>query len=73
MSGAQRYPAPGFHAPMGFAKGSIQSIASENLSDLEWEEYWYRSPAYSFPKSAKASKHLVEMVIREIKARRERN
>ncbi|MES5484929.1 hypothetical protein QMZ05_19400 [Bradyrhizobium sp. INPA03-11B] len=50
----------------------LQQIAAKNLNDQEWEEYWYSSPAYSFPKNAEGSDRLVRIVMREIQERRRR-
>jgi hypothetical protein len=49
----------------------LQQISSMNLNDEEWEEYWYSSPAYSFPKDAGSSTRLIKMVVAEIHTRRE--
>ncbi|WP_074127768.1 hypothetical protein [Bradyrhizobium sp. NAS96.2] len=50
----------------------LQQIASKNLSDREWEKFWYRGPAYSFPKNAESSNRLVRLVVKEILDRRTR-
>jgi hypothetical protein len=49
----------------------LQQISSMNLNDEEWEEYWYSSPASSFPRDATSSTRLVQMVMAEIPARQE--
>jgi len=49
----------------------LQQISSTNLNDEEWEEYWYSSPAASVPKDARSSTRMVQMVLEEIRARRE--
>jgi len=49
----------------------LQQISSTNLNDEEWEEYWYSSPAASVPKDARSSTRMVQMVMAEIRARRE--
>ena len=50
----------------------LQQIASKNLSDWDWEKYWYSSPAYSFPKNAESSTRLLQLMTREILERRRR-
>jgi len=49
----------------------LQKISSMNLSDKEWEKYWWGSPAGSFPGDAKSSTALIQMVMAEIRARRD--
>lgn len=46
-------------------RAELEEILSKNLNDKEWEEYWYNSSAYSFPKNAKSSNRLLQMVVEE--------
>jgi hypothetical protein len=49
----------------------LEQISAMNLNDEEWEEYWYSSPAASVPKDAKSSTQMIQIVMAEIRIRRE--
>ncbi|MGJ5201519.1 hypothetical protein [Bradyrhizobium sp. HKCCYLRH1030] len=41
----------------------LRDIAAMEMSDQDWETYWWRSPAQSVPRDAKASHRLLEAVM----------
>ena len=57
---------------MGELLKELKEISSKNLSDKEWEEFWYSSPANTFPTDAKSSNRLVHMVVDGILERQKR-
>ncbi len=50
----------------------LRDISTMEMSDQDWEAYWWRSPAQSAPQDALSSHRLLQAVIGEIVACLER-
>jgi hypothetical protein len=48
----------------------LQKISSMNMTDREWESFWFQSPATTFPKTAEFSHLVLEILMKTILKRR---